>query len=332
MARGDRPTMVDVAADAGVSLKTVSRVINGVESVDADMAERVRASIAKLGFRRNAMAANLRAGSSDIIGLVTADLANTFYTTIASAVAAVANARGLQVMMASSDEDPAREKQLALDLCLRRVAGLIVVPAASDQSYLQAEVDAGIPVVFLDRPGRGARGDVVLVDNRGGAFSAVAELIQGGHRRIAVLLDSLEIYTMAERHRGVVDALRSAGIAIDPALVSTDAHAPEPAARALRRMLDAPDPPTAVFCGNNRATVGAIEAILAVGADIAVTGFDDFELSRLLPRPIRIVDYDTAGLGTIAAETLLRRIDGQDGETTAYLLPTHLVDRGRPAR
>lgn len=329
MAKGDRPTMVDVAADAGVSLKTVSRVINGVESVDAEMAERVRASAARLGFRRNAMAASLRAGSSDVIGLVTADLANTFYTTIASAVAAVANARGMQVMMASSDEEPDRERQLALDLCLRRIAGLIVVPSGPDQSYLQGEVQAGIPAVFLDRPGHGVRADAVLIDNRGGSFSAMTELIQKGHRRIAVLLDSLEIYTMQQRRLGVLDALRSAGITPDAALLSTDAHAPEPAARALDRMLDEPEPPTAVFCGNNRATIGAVETILARDADIAVTGFDDFELSRLLPRPIRIVDYDASGLGTIAAETLLRRIDGQDTDPTEYLLPTKLVDRGR---
>lgn len=329
MAKGDRPTMVDVAADAEVSLKTVSRVINGVESVDAEMAERVRASAARLGFRRNAMAASLRAGSSDVIGLVTADLANTFYTTIASSVAAVANQRGMQVMMASSDEDPVRERQLALDLCLRRIAGLIIVPSAADQQYLQPEIDAGIPAVFLDRPGQGVRADAVLIDNRGGAFSAMSELIQNGHRRIAVLLDALEIYTMEQRRLGALDALRSARIAPDPALLSTDAHAPEPAAKALARMLDGDDPPTAVFCGNNRATIGAIETILARDVDVAVTGFDDFELSRLLPRPIRVVDYDTAGLGTIAAETLLRRIDGQDTEPTEYLLPTKLVDRGR---
>lgn len=321
--------MVDVAADAGVSLKTVSRVINDEPNVDAAMSARVRASIDVLGYHRNALAASLRSGSRDTIGFLAADLSNTFYMTVAAAVSAVAVGQRMQVIMASSEEDPATERSLALDMCQRRVAGLIVVPTASDHGYLTAEIDRGTPVVFLDRPGQGIEADAVLIDNRGGARAAVSELLEAGHERIAILMDSLEIFTMQERRAGALEAFTAAHRSPDPALVVTGLHTPAAARDAMARLLDSPTPPTAVFCANNRATIGALEAILPREHPIAVTGFDDFETSRILPRSIRIVDYDASALGTVAANTLLDRIAGVSREyTAARLLGTRIVDRG----
>jgi LacI family transcriptional regulator len=324
--------MVDVAADAGVSLKTVSRVINGQPNVDAALIERVNASITRLGFHRNALAASLRSGSRDTIGFLAADLSNTFYMTIAAAVSTIAIRRRMQVIMASSEEDAVAERTLALDLCQRRVGGLLLVPAGTDQSYLSGEVAAGTPVVFLDRPGGGLDADAVLIDNRGGARDAVAELLRDGHERIAVLLDSPSIFTMAERREGALDAFARAGRTPDPSLIVTGLHTPAAARDAMERLLEGDQPPTAVFCGNNRSTIGALEAILARDADVAVTGFDDFELAEVLPRRIRIVDYDTEHLGTVAAEMLFARVDGDDSEPSRFLLPTRLVDRGGYAR
>ena len=322
--------MVDVAADAGVSLKTVSRVVNGQPNVDPAMAARVTASAQKLGFHRNALAASLRSGSRDTIGFVSADLANTFYMTIAAAVSAVAVARGIQVIMASSEEDPATERALALDLCQRRVGGLIIVPSAADQAYLGAEVQRGTPVVFLDRPGRGIRADELLIDNRGGARAAVGELLAAGHERVAVLLDAPGIFTMAERRAGAEEAHADSGRALDERLVVSGLHTPQAAREAMTRLLALADPPTAVFCGNNRSTVGALEAVVSAGADVALSGFDDFELSRLVPRRIRIVDYDAGELGRQAAEVLLQRMADPGSPAPArVLLPTRLVDRGR---
>lgn len=330
--KSGRPTMVDVAADAGVSLKTVSRVINGVATVDAGLAERVNASIEKLGFRRNVVAASLRSGASATIGLITADLANSFYTSVASAVSAVAVRQGFQVIMASTDEHPDAERALALDLCQRRVSGLILVPSGPTQAYLQPEIRLGTPVVFLDRPGVDAAADAVLIDNRGGAEAAMRELLDAGHRRIALLFDALAIFTMGERLEGVKAALEGVGVGLDPALLATDLHTPELARAALQRLLAEPDPPSAVFCANNRATIGAVEALVAAGARMPVTGFDDFEASRLLPFPVRLVDYDTPQLGVAAAERLFARIGGDRSNPVVVLQPTHLVDRGGARR
>lgn len=328
MRKTGRPTMIDVAADAGVSLKTVSRVINGEPNVDPGMAERVVASVQRLGYHRNALAASLRSGRRDTIGFIAADLSNTFYVAVAAAVSAVAARNRLHLVMASSEEDADTERSLALDLCQRQVGGLIVVPTADDHSYLAREVELGTPVVFLDRPGSGIPADAILLDNSGGARAAVAEMLAAGHRRIAVLLDRRSIYTMSQRWAGVEEAFAAAGLTPDPALVIDGLHTPAMARDAMERLLDTGDTPTAVFCANNRVTIGALEAILPRRADVAVAGFDDFELSRLLPRRIRIVDYDVADLGTRAAEILLARAAIPATSSQTHLVPTRLVSRG----
>ena len=331
-----RPTMNDVAADANVSLKTVSRVVNQVGSVDSILVERVLKSIARLGFRRNEDAASLRSGGAvKTIGLVTAVHSNTFYTAIASGVMQMARTSGYQVIIASSEEDPELERALALDLCRRRVSGLIVVPLDSDQSFLASEMQRGTPVVFVDRPPIGVEADAVLIDNRGGARIAMEAILTRRHRRVALVMDSLGIYTMRERSAGARDAMSAAGIPADPDLVTTEAHTPDEAAGLFSRMLDLSKPPTAVLCGNNRATIGVIEELArrrAMGErsaeSVQVVGFDNFEMSRLLPFPVTLVDYDISEMGARAAERLLARIQGDQGPPHAQLLPTRLVQRG----
>jgi LacI family transcriptional regulator len=327
--------MNDVAADAGVSLKTVSRVVNNVGTVDPVLVERVVASIAKLGFRRNEEAASLRSGGlAKTIGLVTAVLGNSFYTAIASGVMRMARENGYQVIMASSEEDPQLERELAIDLCRRRVSGLIVVPLDGDHSFLQSEITRGTPVVFIDRPAVGVEADAVLIDNRGGARSAMDVLLSSGHSRIAIILDSLGIYTMRERLAGAREALIAAGITEDPDLMTAQAHTPDEAAELFGRMLDLEHPPTAVLCGNNRGTIGVVEELArrARGGHDApkvhVVGFDDFEMSRLLPSPVTLVDYDIPELGALAAQRLLARIGGDATPPQTLLLPTRLVQRG----
>lgn len=324
-----RPTMNDVAADAGVSLKTVSRVVNNVTTVDSALAERVSASIRKLGFRRNGVAASLRAGGpTRTIGLITADLSNSFYMALASAVAAAARARGFQVIMASSEEDPEIERGLVLDLCQRRVSGLIIVPTGADHRYLREEMELGVCVVFVDRPGSGIAADQIMLDNRGGARAAIEYLVEAGHRRIDLVMDSLSIYTMRERYAGARDALAAAGISEDSSLLAEEVHTPGEAAHAVRAMLERAEPPTAVLCGNNRATIGAVQALWRANTNIELVGFDDFEMAGLLPMPVTVVDYDTAAMGTRAAERLFERIDGTAAATVTQLLPTRLVARG----
>jgi LacI family transcriptional regulator len=328
-ARPRRPTVIDVARAAGVSIKTVSRVINNVPTVNPQIAERVLAAVADLGFRRNDMARILRSGQkAATIGLIIEDFANPFYSTITAAVQEVAAQHDALLITASSEEDPERERRFLLAMCDRRVDGLLVVPAGSDHSYLRPEIEMGVPAVFLDRPPVGLQADAVLLDNAGGARSGIAALLDRGHRRIALLVDSLSIHTMRERLAGAEGALEAAGIPHDEELVRYDLHEPEATARVIAELLALPRPPTAFFCGNNRITVGAVHELWRHGSDAALVGFDDFELAHLMPRPLTVISYDARQLGRIGAELLFRRIGGEHPRPSTIVLPTQLVERG----
>ncbi|WP_211240085.1 LacI family DNA-binding transcriptional regulator, partial [Promicromonospora kroppenstedtii] len=174
-----------MAQAAGVSLKTASRVLNGEPNVASATRERVQDAAASLGFRRNAVAADLaRGGLSRLVGFITGDLANEFYSALASGIERELREHGLQLLTASSDEDPDREASLTGELIERRVGALIVTPAGADQSALRSEIAAGLPVVVVDRPAAGMDVDTVVIDNRGGTRAAVAHLLAHGHRRI----------------------------------------------------------------------------------------------------------------------------------------------------
>src|SRR5215207_11582749 len=219
-----RPTMRHVADMAGVSLKTVSRVINAEAGVTAATAERVTAAIAELGFERNDLAASLRQGrTSSTLGLVIEDVANPFYSAIAQAVESAARERGFMLITASCEEDPEREKDMVTALLRRRVDALLVVPAGREQRWLQ-DAAAGTPIVFVDRPPADIEADTVLLDNVGGAREAVEHLIAHGHERIAYVSDAGALWTASERLTGYREAHDKAGMAVDEALVRLGTH------------------------------------------------------------------------------------------------------------
>jgi LacI family transcriptional regulator len=320
--------MEDVAAQAGVALKTVSRVVNDEPGVTPSTAERVRAAIEQLGFRRNDSARVLRKGQTASIGLVMEDIGDPFYSALSRAVEDVARAHNYVLFTGSSDEDPAREREVALAFCARRVDGLIVIPASDDHTYLLPEIAAGIATVFVDRPARMIEADMVLTDNAGGARDGVAHLIRGGHQRIGFIGDSPQIYTSMLRHRGYRDAMEAAGLSVDDAWVTQSAPTPPGVETALRRMLAGPAPVTAVFCGNNRISVAALRALAAMGRAMAFVGFDDFELADMLNPGVTVVAQDVARLGRLAAELLFRRLAGDRGPAERTELPARLIPRG----
>ncbi|HEY6031744.1 MAG TPA: LacI family DNA-binding transcriptional regulator [Gaiellaceae bacterium] len=325
---GTRPTMTDVAAAAGVSLKTVSRVVNAEPGVTDETAARVREAIELLGFRRNYVARALRRGLRfRMLGLVIEDVGNPFYSAIARGVEEVTRERGLLLLTGSSDEDPARERELARVFCERRVDGLLVVPAGEDHRYLLPELRAGMHAVFIDRPPGNIEADAVLLDNVGGARQAADHLVGRGHRRIAMVVDHMAIFTQRERWRGFCDALAAAGAPIDDTLVRFGVHDTVAAEQATAELLSLASPPTAVFAANNRITIGVLRALAAHGSDLEVVGFDDVELAELLARPLTTVSYDTAELGRRAAELLAQRLEGDASPPQRVILPTTLLVR-----
>lgn len=324
-----RPTMRDVAREASVSLKTVSRVVNNEANVNESTRLRVNRAIDSLGFRRNDLAHSLRRGQiSSTIGLIIEDIANPFYSTIARGVEEVAQQHHHMVIVSSNEKSPARERELVSALLRRRVAGLLIVPASPDHSYLVSELHLGTPTVFLDRPPRTIETDMILLDNRGGARMGVEHLLRQGHRRIGFVGGDPLVYTGAERMLGYCDALAAWEIPFDEALLRMGRHNVHQAEAATMELLSLPDPPTAIFADNNRMSVGVLHAVHRSNAHLSLVGFDDIELAEMLSIPITVVAHDPLEMGRQAATLLFNRLEDKLRATQRLVLPTHLVERG----
>lgn len=325
----DRPTMKDVAALAGVGIKTVSRVVNGVPTVAPELVERVRSAAAKLGYRPNLTAANLRraGGRTNTIGLLLEDIGNPYSAAVFRAVEDYARERDVLVLAASLDENPQRERDLTRTLIDRRVDGLIIMPAARDYRYVLGEQQAGMSFVFVDRLPAPLLADAIVSDNRGGARAAVEHLLRTRRRRVAYFGDDMTIPTAVERFRGFTDAL--AGRGPEDGLVRHGLRTTDQARHAAHDLL-ATDPPQAIFTSQNLVTIGVVEALHErdLQHDIAVVGFDDIPLAAVLQPGITVMAQDPAAVGREAAVRLFDRMNGDQSPPAVRTVPTRLIVRG----
>jgi LacI family transcriptional regulator len=204
------------------------------------------------------------------------------------------------------------------------------VPAGADHRYLLPELRARMPIVFLDRPPQRVKADMVLLDNVGGARAGVEHLLRQGHERVAFIGDSPELYTAGERLAGYRAALEDAGIDLRDELVRAGSHDAAHAERAARELLSLPPDtrPTALFCANNRNTIGALRALREAQAAVALVGFDDFELADMLATPVTVVRHAPEEMGRIAAELAYARLDGNGARPVRRTIPCELVVRG----
>ena len=326
--------MRDVAALAGVSLKTVSRVVNREPGVSPELVRRVDRAAEQLDYRHNLTASSLRRadGKTATIGLLLANVANPHEFALHRAIEDTSRRRGVAVFAASVDEDPEREHQLVRAFVSRRVDGLIVMPASGDQSYLLNERRAGLAIVIIDRPPSFLDADSVVSANREGARGGVQHLIVQGHRRIAFLGDLMSIPTARERLAGYQDALHAARLAVDESMIRRDLHSIEAAELAISELLALPpgEAPSALFTSQNFVTIGAVKTLRRLGRQhsVALVGFDDVLLADLMEPAMTVVAQDSAAIGAAAAELLFRRLDGDTAPTQALVIPTRLVVRG----
>ncbi|HEY2298483.1 MAG TPA: LacI family DNA-binding transcriptional regulator [Jatrophihabitans sp.] len=327
-----RPTLRQVAALSGVSLKTASRVLNGEPYVSEATARKVLDAAAQLGFRRNVIARELRAGArSSSVGLIIGDVANPFYARIARGAERTLRAAGLQLVTASSDEDPELEHKLVSDMLERRLSALLLVTSSRDHSYLEAERKHGVPVVFLDRPPEDVVADTIVLDNAGGVRQAVEHLLNDQHRRIGLVGDLSRLSTHRERVAAFEQAMEHAGIPRWQRFVRSNSHDVDAAAQSVHALLSQRPAPTALLTTNNRITIGALRALRDHDdRSVALVGFDDFDLADLLG--ITVVAHDPEMMGALGAEQVLTRLGGETGPARRIVLPTRLVPRGSGER
>jgi len=327
--------MKDVAGEAGVSFKTVSRVVNDEGGVSPELTERVQQAIELLGYYPDDRARRLRGGkqSTATIGLIHADVANPFFAQVQRGVEHVATAESCLILSGSSGHDPQRQQDLVRAFAGRRVDGLIVVPVGDTSAEhtpspaLEAEIQRGTPIVFVDRdPGLAA--DVVVSDNFGGAQLATQHLLAAGHRRIAFLGSRGHVYSAAERSRGFRESMRNA--ALTPAAEVLDLRSSSEAEQAVIDMLQSAEPPTAVFAAQNYLSIGTVRALHGTRRqhDVALVGFDDFEMADVVEPHITVVPQDGLTLGRIAGELLFERLRGERRDPVRRIVPLKLVTRG----
>jgi len=322
----------DVAALAGVSYKTVSRVVNNEPGVSPALAERVRRASAQLDYHPDHTASSLRRGDRRTwsLGLILEDVSNPFSGAMYRAVEDVALARGVTVLAGSCDENATRAYTLLSAFARRRVDGLIVVAPPGDLTPLMMEQRNGTALVFLDRAPGYTGVDAVVSDNRRGAARGVAHLIKHSHRRIGFLGDDPAIWTAEERYQGYLDAMAAHDLPIDPGLVRRDSRHGEARVQVVAELLSASEPPTALFTGQNLITMDAIRALRARQRedDVALVGFDDFRLADMLEPGVTVIAQDLSEMGHRAAELVFDRIEGVDRPFQVEIIPTQLITRG----
>ncbi|TFC90359.1 LacI family DNA-binding transcriptional regulator [Cryobacterium sp. TMT4-31] len=322
-----RATLADVARLAGVSSKTVSRVFSDTGSVSRDTRARVLAAAERLHFRPNTLARNLRRGGvASTVAFVIGDLTNPFHFLVAAGIERELALSGLTLVLATTDDSPESEKRVVDALLSQRVRALILIPIADDQSYLEGERQLGTPIVGVDRPASNLVADSVVLRNRLGMAEAVRSLTAIGHRKIGFISNSSAMYTQRERLAGYRDALREVGVFDTAQWERVDDDPTVSPKFVVRRLLDLPDPPTAIVAGNNRASAGAVRALLDREPTVAFIGFDDFELADALG--ISVVAYDSLQLGRTAARLALDQLANPGAFPRQIELPTRLLQRG----
>jgi LacI family transcriptional regulator len=326
------PTIADVARESGVGSMTVSRVLNGGKYVKAHTAEKVRRAIAKLEYRPNEAARILRGQSTRTIGLVIPNLADPFFSACAHAVQQVAAMRDYVTLLLACESDVEEEDQTLALLKSRNISGLLICPSRMDSPRLLQELqDRGVPVVTIDRTVPGLNANEVMVENAEGTQKAVDHLIEHGHRRILCVGYDSQFNSISQRMDGYRKAMANAGLKPQILVVENEADVP----RALLKKLRGPNPPTALFTMNNVTTTQALQLLqrenIEVPQQLAIAGFDDFDLATLLAVPLTAVRQPAAEIGRSGTRILLDSIQSDvpmhQRAHSRIVLPTELVVR-----
>lgn len=310
-------TIKEVAARAQVSVGTVSNVLSGKISVSSRLQRRVMAAIRQLDYHPNQVARSLKTKQTKLLGMLISDITNPFFPPVVRGAEDAVSRDGYLLIVFNTDDRIEREREILTVLRSRRVDGILMVvaPNAGDVSHLQSTVAAGIPIVCLDRIPRGIALDSVAVESAVGTRECVRHLVSMGHRRIAIINGPKELETAQERMRGYEEALREAGIAVDPRLVREGDFHMESGNRLARDLLSGDCQPTAIYVANGVMALGVLNALEDLGLrcpeDVALAMHDDLPLAASFRPRLTAVAQDAYKIGFTGAELLLKRMRGE---------------------
>lgn len=325
-------TIREVARAAGVSVATVSRVVNNASNhVRPDTRDRVLAAIGRLRYEPNLVARGLKKRVTRTVGLIIPDISNPFYPAIARGIEDVASRAGLGVLLCNTYEDLGKERAYLALLNTRMVDGLIFATVGANTAHLRMLRRRGVPAVLVARAPAGVGIDAVLVDNRRGARDATAHLIRLGHRDIAFIGGPDSLAVEVEREAGYREALAEAGISPNPRLRFNGGFRAEGGAAAVRALLERRERFSAIFAANDLMAIGAMEELRHRGRriphDVAVVGFDDITFASLVEPRLTTVAQPKYRMGCLAMERLLHLLGGGDRRPRRLVLEPKLVVR-----
>jgi LacI family transcriptional regulator len=328
-----RPTIREVAKRAGVSLITVSRVVNNSGYVSSETRARVEEAIQELGYIPNNISRSLRLKKTNVIALIVSDITNPFWTTITRGIEDACHEQGLNVILCNTDESPEKLDMYVNVLLQKRVDGFLIAPTTDDTDTLISLVEQEVPLVFIDRHPQTIRASIVRGDSEVGAYKLTEYLISLGHSRIAILSGPEKASTSQQRTAGYERACQMHQIAVDPSLIFCGEYNQEHGYHTTLNIFEQIHPkPTAIFAGNSLIAAGVFKAVYELGlkipADVSVAAFDDLTF-RFTPEPfLTVVDQFPYEMGYTAAQLLLKQIGDQTKTTyEEIVLPVELIVR-----
>jgi LacI family transcriptional regulator len=328
--KAQRPTMKDVARLAGVSIQTVSVVVNDKAVVAPPTRDRILEAIDELGYRPLAVGRSLRTGSTRTIGLMVADITNPFFARMADAVEDYAHRAGYNLILYNTHSDPERERTYLQIAAQRWVDGMLFVTTTDTLHGLGSLQKGGIPVVAIDRIPDHYDGPSVILDNTRTGAMVASHLLNLGHERLAHICGPLDLRLSVERLESFQGAIRARGLEPLPHVVGDVAWSSESGYEAMRELLSRESTPTAVFASNDRLAIGAmraaVESGLRVPDDISFVGVDNIELAPFQTPPLTTVRQRLTDVATLATKILIDLLAGEDpGETQVVFEPELIV-------
>lgn len=322
-------TIKDVAAAAGVSVGTASRVLSGNPATSTASRERVAAAVERLDFHPNAQARSLRSTRTRTIGLLVSDVRNQFFADLAHAVEQAALEHGYVILLGNANEREDQQDRYLNTLISQRVDGIILAPQGDGNGVIRSLLRRGIPTVFVDRTVDGIDLPGVTTDSRHGIRQAVAHLADQGHTRIGYIAGPQSISTGRERFTAYNQAIADNGLPRDPALVYIGDFQAASGSAGVQALLNLDQPPTAILAADSPMATGAVAMLHRMGArigtDIALVAFDDIEWFALLQPALSVISHSVEDMGRAALDLLLQVIDG--GTPESIVLPSELIVR-----
>lgn len=321
-------TIKDVARQAGVSITTVSHVINETRFVSEKLTQKVYDAMDDLNYRPNIIARSLRSGRTKTIGLVIPDISNPYFADFSRRIEDKGYEHGYNVILCNTDENLAKEERYVDGLISKQVDGLIFFSSGVNKSFKDNPNKGDIPIVVTDRESEGIASDVVLIDNYQGGYEATRYLISIGHRRIACISGPSMIRPSAQRVDGYLKALDEAGIPFDDALLRMGDLRYYGGEEQMKIIMKLPEPPTAVFACNDMMALGAIRTIREAGCsvpdDYSIVGFDNTPLSKYVTPQLTTISQPVKEMADLAVELLIEKIKiREDQKHKKELLPEY---------